>query len=155
MKRNIAFFVLVTLVTLCAHAQDRRLGPVGAGRRMALIVGSDQYPWKLLVNVVNDARSLAEALPRLGFENRDITVATNATLRQMQRAAREFVEKLRPDDVARVYCSGHGVEVRGENFLIPVDFPADATELEVQDEAYSAALRQPQSPKRHGPNLPE
>ena len=51
---------------------------------------------------------------------------------------RGFIEKLRSDDVAFVYYSGHGMEIRGENFLVPVDFPSNATELEARDESYSA-----------------
>jgi formylglycine-generating enzyme required for sulfatase activity len=132
--------VLAAIVVLSAllSAQDRRVAPASGGRRMALVIGNDAYPWKRLTNAVNDARALAAMLPRVGFDTRDITLVTDANLRQMQRAGREFIEKLRPDDLAFVYYSGHGVEVRGENFLIPVDFPADATELEARDEAYSA-----------------
>ena len=109
-----------------------------SGRRLALVIGNDAYPWKPLINAVNDARSLAQALPQAGFAPQDITLVTNTTLKQLQRAARMFVERVRAGDVALVYYSGHGMEVRGENYLVPVDFPADATELEVQDEAYSA-----------------
>ena len=130
--------LLLSVVVLFAPAQDRRVTPTGPSRRLALVIGNDAYPWKRLVNSVNDAQALARLLPQLGFAAADVTLATNTTLRQLQRAAREFVEKLRPDDLALVYYSGHGVEVRGENYLIPVDFPANATEIEVQDEAYSA-----------------
>jgi uncharacterized caspase-like protein len=119
-------------------SQDKTITPVGAGRRLALVIGNNAYPWKPLANPVNDAQAIAKLLPSLGFDARDITLATNTTLRQLQKAAREFVEKLRADDVAFVYYSGHGVEVRGENYLIPVDFPANASEFEVLDDAYSA-----------------
>jgi hypothetical protein len=130
--------ILFLLAGVSAFPQDRRVTPLGGGRRMALIFGNDAYPWKPLANAVNDARALAAALQRTGFAPADIALVTDANLKQMQRAGREFVEKLRPGDLAFVYYSGHGVELRGENFLIPVDFPADSTELEVRDEAYSA-----------------
>jgi hypothetical protein len=134
---------IASLALLClaaaVSAQDRRLAPNGgAGRRMALIIGNDNYPWKPLKNAVNDAKSLAALLPSVGFSQRDITLVTDASLKQMQRAGREFVESLRADDLAFIFYSGHGVEVRGENFLIPTDFPSNASELEVQDDAYSA-----------------
>jgi len=136
MGRKLALLAL--FASLPAFAQDRRVVTATGGRRVALVIGNDAYPWKRLTNAVNDARALAAMLPRVGFDTRDITLVTDANLRQMQRAGREFIEKLRPDDLALVYYSGHGVEVRGENFLIPVDFPSDATELEARDEAYSA-----------------
>jgi uncharacterized caspase-like protein len=121
--------------------QDRRLSPSGAsGRRLALVIGNNAYPWKPLTHAVDDARALATMLSKAGFDPRDITLVTGANLRQMQRAAREFIEKLRPGDLAFVFYSGHGVEVRGENFLIPVDFPVNASELQVLDDAYSAQL---------------
>jgi len=137
--RKIVALAVLFINTFVMVAQDRRFSPTGGtGRRLALIIGNDAYPWKPLTNAVNDARSVAALLPQAGFLPADVTLVTNADLKQMKRAGREFIERLRPDDLAFVYFSGHGVEVRGENFLIPVDFPADATELEVQDEGYSA-----------------
>ena len=130
--------LLLLAVSVLAQAQDRRVVPAGPSRRLALVIGNDAYPWKRLVNSVNDAQALARLLPQVGFRAGDVTLVTNATLKQMQRAAREFAEKLRPDDLALVYYSGHGVEFRGENYLIPVDFPANASDIEVRDEAYSA-----------------
>src|SRR5580658_1152797 len=136
--RITAACLLICLAAAPLTAQ-RTITPVtGSGRRVALVIGNNLYPWKPLVNSANDARALAALLPKLGFDAKDVTLLVDANLKQMQRAGREFVERLRPDDLAFVYYSGHGVEVRGENFLIPVDFPSDATELEVRDEAYSA-----------------
>ena len=129
---------LLLLTALILPAQDRRVVPAGGGRRLALVIGNDAYPWKPLVNSVRDARSIAQALPDVGFAPNDITLATDTNLRQLQRAARDFLQKLKPDDVALVYYSGHGVEVRGENYLIPVDFPSNSSELDVQDLAYPA-----------------
>jgi uncharacterized caspase-like protein len=87
---------------------------------------------------VNDAKDLAAQLSHVGFLPQDITLVTDADLVAMEKASIEFLEKLRADDLALVFYSGHGVEVRGENYLVPVDFPANATELEVQFRAFSA-----------------
>ena len=130
--------LLLAAGTALLHAQDRRVVPAGSGRRLALVIGNDAYPWKPLVNSVRDARSIAQALPEVGFAPSDITLATDTNLRQLQRAARDFLQKLKPDDVALVYYSGHGVELRGENYLIPVDFPSNSSELDIQDLAYPA-----------------
>jgi formylglycine-generating enzyme len=134
-RRLVLIFALASLVVT---AQDRRIAPADRGRRMALVIGNNDYPWKPLRNAVNDAQAVANLLPQLGFQPADITLATNTKLKDLQRAARGFMEKLRSDDVAFVYYSGHGIEIRGENYLVPVDFPANATELEARDEAYSA-----------------
>jgi hypothetical protein len=130
---------LVLLAAAAASPQDRRVTPMsGSGRRFALIIGNDAYPWKPLKNAVNDARDLAAELPRIGFAPENISLVTDANLLAMQKAGIEFLQKLRADDLAFVFYSGHGVEVRGENYLVPVDFPADATELDVQYRAFSA-----------------
>jgi len=131
-----ALLFLVCLATL-APAQ-RTIVTAGSGRRVALVIGNNAYPWKPLVNSANDARSLAALLPKVGFDPKDVTLVVDANLKQMQKAGRDFVEKLRPDDLAFVFYSGHGVEVRGENYLIPIDFPPNASDLEARDEAYSA-----------------
>jgi hypothetical protein len=141
MRTRTAICLLALLAAALAQSQERRVSPgPGAGRRIALVIGNNAYrgPGMALQNAANDARAIAELLPKVGFDPHDVTLHINANLKQMQRAGREFIEKLRPGDLALVYYSGHGVEVRGENFLIPVDFPLDATELEARDEAYSA-----------------
>jgi len=137
--RYAALFVLGVLVLpTVTEAQERRLVPLGVGRRMALVIGNNEYSWSPLRNSVNDAEALARLLPKVGFAVADVTLVRNTKLRELQRAIREFVERLQPEDVALVYYSGHGIELHGENYLIPIDFPSNASELEVQDDAYSA-----------------
>jgi len=131
--------VLLIYVAVPAFPQDRRFAPTSSsGVRYALIIGNNAYPWKPLKNAVNDAKDLAAELPRVGFAPENITLVTDANLLAMQKASIEFLQKLRSDDLAFVFYSGHGVEVRGENYLVPTDFPSDATELDVQYRAFSA-----------------
>jgi len=99
---------LILLVALSAGAQ-RTVVPAGSGRRVALVIGNNAYPWKPLVNSANDARALAALLPQVGFDPRNVTLLVDAALKQMQKAGREFVAGLRPDDLAFVFYSGHGV----------------------------------------------
>lgn len=103
------------------------------GRRQALVIGNAAYAGKPLANPVNDARDVAAALGRLGFKT---SVLINADRRAMIQAIQEFGRNAR-DTVAVFYFAGHGVQVRGENFLIPVGANI-RSEADVEHEAISA-----------------
>jgi hypothetical protein len=113
---------------------DHNAGPT---RRLALVIGNKDYPWKPLINPVNDATDVAAALEQAGFKG-NVQRVFNAQHDAMKRAVRDFVASVHPGDFAFVYYSGHGVEVRGINYLLPVDIPANATANEVEDDAVSA-----------------
>jgi outer membrane protein len=142
-SRFVMTALLFAISVPCVHGaaqQNKGFEPVQpeSGRRLALVIGNAAYPWKPLVNPINDATDVAAALSRVGFNNGHVLPVTNLNEREMKRAVREFVESIRPGDFAFVYYSGHGVEVRGSNYLLPIDIPADATEGEVEDEAVPA-----------------
>ncbi|MDP3425846.1 MAG: caspase family protein [Humidesulfovibrio sp.] len=86
-------------------------------RRVALIIGNSAYKDAPLKNPVNDARDMAAALKQLGFE---ATLLTDATMQQMESAVREFGLKLRQGGMGLFYYAGHGVQVAGNNYLVPV-----------------------------------
>jgi uncharacterized caspase-like protein len=135
--------LLCAIMPACIPAaaqQNRGMQPVQpeGGQRLALVIGNANYPWKPLVNPINDATDVAAALGHVGFNGGHVNPVTNLKEREMKRAVREFVESIRPGDFAFVYYSGHGVEVNGTNYLLPIDIPADATEGEVEDEAIPA-----------------
>ncbi|QDZ00157.1 tetratricopeptide repeat protein [Nitratireductor mangrovi] len=97
-----------------------------AERRVALVFGADRYEAiRPLANAVNDARAVEEALDALGFE---VFSEANRDLRRMRRALEDFAEDAAGADVALIFFAGHGVEVAGENRLLPTD--ADASSLE-------------------------
>ena len=101
-------------------------GTASAERRVALVMGDDDYRTvRKLDNAVNDARSLEETLKKLGF---DVYLEPDRDLRRMRRALDDFREDAKGADVALVFFAGHGVEIAGENRLLPVD--ADASSLE-------------------------
>lgn len=104
-------------------------------RRLGLVIGNKEYPWSSLSNPVNDATDVAAALKRDGF---DVVLVIDAKEHELKSAIRRFTESVRPGDFAFVYYSGHGVEVKGINYLLPIDIPRDADEYEVEDEAVSA-----------------
>lgn len=111
---------------------------IAAEARHALIIGNNAYEnARPLLNPGNDASDMASLLRKLGFH---VTLRTDADLRTMRGALREFVDRLPttddPDAVALVYFAGHGVQIGGKNFLIPVDAEM-ARDYEVPDETLS------------------
>jgi uncharacterized caspase-like protein len=112
MRRIMALFALaVGLVALASAAS--------AERRVALVIGNAAYKHApALANPANDAKAVAAALDRLGFEVVSGFDLGNADLR---KTVRSFADKLAGADVALFFYAGHGLQVGGENFLIPVD----------------------------------
>jgi TPR repeat protein len=89
-----------------------------AESRVALVIGNGAYKnAPALVNPPNDAQDIAAALKSLGFK---VTVETNLDLAAMQRAIHEFALQSADADVALVYYAGHGFQLAGRNYLVPV-----------------------------------
>jgi uncharacterized caspase-like protein len=87
-------------------------------RRVALVIGNGTYPSAPLRNPVNDARDMAAALRGLGFE---VILRENATLRQMEEAVDELWKRLKAGGAGLFFFAGHGLQVSGRNYLVPVD----------------------------------
>jgi hypothetical protein len=117
-------------------------------RRVALVIGNATYKVNPLKNPVNDSTDMARSLRSVGF---DVIEANNTTLAQMREVTRRFADKLGNSDVGLVYYSGHGVEVKGKNYLIPVN--ADIKrEYEVVDQAFDASQFLEMMDNIRGPN---
>ena len=82
------------------------------------MIGNAAYEMGVLRNPVHDASDMATALRRLGFE---VTLLRDAARRPMVEAIDLFSRQLRQGGVGLFYFAGHGVQVSGENYLIPVD----------------------------------
>ncbi len=94
-------------------------GSARAAARLALVIGNAHYlSVPALSNPTNDAEDLSTALRSLGFE---VIERSDATRAAMADAVREFSEKLEGVDTALFFYAGHGVQVSGENYLVPVD----------------------------------
>ena len=94
-------------------------GPVRAAQPgMALVIGNADYAVRPLRNPVKDARAVAAALKELGY---DVVVKENLGQAAMLDAMREFWRRSRDSGARILYYSGHGVQQRGRNFLVPVD----------------------------------
>ena len=93
-----------------------------AEQRLALVVGNSAYTKvSALPNPVSDAKLIADSLTKAGF---DVTTALDVTQRDLKRAVRDFSQKLEstgPDGVGLFYYAGHGLQVNGTNYLVPVD----------------------------------
>ena len=107
-----------------------------SGRRLALVIGNATYKVRPLLNPRNDADDVSKVLRNTGFEVIDLR---DATLAQMRAAVRQFGERLMSNDVGLVYYSGHGIEVRGKNYFIPVNADIKASD-EVADQALDVSL---------------
>ena len=106
-------------------------------RRVALVIGNNDYLMGPLVNPVNDARSMARALRSAGFEVLLRENLSNKT--EMMRVIRDFGFKLRKGGVGLFYYAGHGLQVNGYNYLIPVNAVIN-NETEVEYEAVDAGF---------------
>jgi type VI secretion system VasD/TssJ family lipoprotein len=113
-------------------AQSRAAGDPAGQRRVALVIGNGRYPEIPLNNPEHDARLVAQTLRSLNFE---VGEYLNLNARDFKRVLREFARRMDDDQVASVfYYAGHGVQIGGRNFLLPVDI-ALRDEAEVRDEA--------------------
>jgi uncharacterized caspase-like protein len=104
-------------------------------QRIALVVGNAAYTDRPLRNPVNDAQLMQATLRDLGFE---VQVATNVDRRGLLGALRDFEARARGAEVALFYFAGHGAQVGGANYLIPVNAQIRA-ETDVPDESLDAA----------------
>jgi hypothetical protein len=94
--------------------------PAFAGKRVALVMGNSAYQnVTRLANPANDSEAISTVLKKAGFDvvalKRDLNVS------EMRRALRDFSDNVRDADVAIIYFAGHGIEINGNNYLIPVD----------------------------------
>jgi len=110
------WLLLVAVASLTAAGPAAAV--VGDGGRVALVIGNASYRQAPLKNPVNDARAVAAALRELGF---DVIMRENADLGEMLEAIRQFSIAARRNQVRLLYYAGHGAQVEGRNYLIPVN----------------------------------
>jgi hypothetical protein len=104
-----------------------------AERRVALVIGNSAYKNATsLPNTINDANAVAALFRSVGFEV--VASRTDLGVLDFKRAVRDFLITAETADIAVVYYAGHGIEVGGTNYLIPVDAKL-ARDYDVEDEA--------------------
>ncbi|APO49502.1 caspase family protein [Bradyrhizobium diazoefficiens] len=109
--------------------------PAFAGKRVALVLANSAYQHApSLTNPVNDGSVMAKTLKDAGFDIVDSRHDLSAL--ETRRVLRDFADATRDADIAVVYYAGHGIEVEGSNYLIPVDARLER-DTDVYDEALS------------------
>jgi cell division septation protein DedD len=113
-RNKIAAFLLAMLLSALFFTMVR------AEDRNALVIGNGDYVKGIppLVNPVNDAQSMTRALTKLGFH---VTSRINASRSDMRAAVREFEDRLGHGGVGLFFYAGHGLQIDGENYLVPID----------------------------------
>jgi hypothetical protein len=101
------FIVFILILPLCAQP-----------RKLALVIGNGDYQGASLKNPPNDADKFAELLEKLGF---NVTTAIDVNREEFEDQIREFLKEVKSKDIILFYFSGHGAQVSGINYLIPID----------------------------------
>lgn len=105
-------------------------------RRLALVIGNSKYSTQPLDNPGNDALLVAQTLRELNFE---VLAFHDLVAKDLRRVTREFAQRLsREDGVGVFYYAGHGVEINGRNYLLPVDIDV-ADEEQIKDDSMDLA----------------
>jgi hypothetical protein len=135
---NSAWWMLLIflLTATTGYAADRALKKVddqGSGyRRIALVIGNSRYAFTPLKNPVQDASDLATELQRAGFV---VTLKVNVDRAELFALIRDFGDRLREGGVGLFYFAGHGVNVNGKNYLIPIH-----ADIQREDEVPSESI---------------
>ncbi|MDA9448444.1 caspase family protein [Bradyrhizobium sp. CCBAU 21360] len=109
-------------------------GSAHAEKRVALVIGNSAYKSvPRLTNPVNDASLVGGMFRKAGFDTVDVKLDLSVV--DMRKALREFGSKAREADVAVIYYAGHGIELDGNNYLVPTDAALE-TDTDVFDEAF-------------------
>ena len=126
MKNILGLFLLVCSLAVMAN-DDKE----------ALIIGNGAYQYAVpLKNPVNDALDIAKTVKKLGFKTR---LLTDASKQDIEQAIEEFIAKLKENKgVGLFYYAGHGSQLEGDNYLIPVDTYVEA-ERELKHKGYKIA----------------
>jgi uncharacterized caspase-like protein len=120
------YFLTAALALVC--------GSAFAETRVALVLGNSAYSKvAALPNPKNDAAAMAELFAKAGFL---VTARTDLNIETMRRTMRDFAETAANADIAVIYYAGHGIEIDGVNYLLPIDATL-SRDTDVEDEAMS------------------
>jgi len=113
-----AFIASLAMAAFCT------LGPAAAADRVALVIGNGAYSGAAkLANPAGDATAMADKLKKLGF---DVTLATDVSRQAAISAIDRFSLAMNGASIALFYFAGHGIQIGGQNFLLPTDVSVDS-----------------------------
>ena len=122
--------LVTALLAVCLASQPAL---AGTGKRVALIIGNSNYQnVAALTNPANDAAAVTEMFKQASFD--PVESRRDLKSQEMRRALRDFGDKARGADIAVIYFAGHGLEVDGINYAVPVDATLER-DVDVDDEA--------------------
>jgi len=147
---RIGILSVIGLLVVCmvprsglGQSRDWSLTDPALGPRVALVIGNSAYTDSPLQNPASDAQLMAATLRQVGFE---VAELVDAGQKAMKRAIRDFGDELHragPEAVGLFYYAGHGVQVGGENYLIPIDAPIRReSDVDIEAVTASGVLRQ-------------
>ena len=140
MRIVIILCVLLLAASTFADNDQRRMTVTkkdsDGSKRVALVIGNSTYTNSPLKNPVNDAKDIATKLRKLGFV---VIERNNLTTREIGGTLQEFRSKLEPGAVALFFYAGHGLQIKGDNYLPAVDANINS-EYDVPNQ--SLAMRQ-------------
>lgn len=116
--RYLIYLMLLFSITQSIAQTSSTFSQPANERRVALVIGNGDYKTKPLKNPANDAADVATKLRTFGFK---VIERKNLTSRQIGSTLNEFRVSLSPGSTAIVFYAGHGVQIRGENYLPTVD----------------------------------
>jgi uncharacterized caspase-like protein len=129
MRPNKYLFIFVLLIP------EIVFGRISVETRIALVIGNAAYKDIMpLVNTINDARAMDKALRQCDFQ---VTLLLDANRSEMQRANREFGQKIMRGGVGLYYYAGHALQVKGDNYLVPVGASV-VSEDKIEDECLNS-----------------
>jgi hypothetical protein len=135
MKKK-SFIFIMSLIFLFSFGIDNLHADTTSNYRTALVVGNNQYKFSPLKNPLNDAKDMAYTLSECNFQ---VIECINCNASQLRSSIRSFEDTLREKGGCGVfYYAGHGVQVKGENYIIPVDVDV-LREYEVKDNCVSVS----------------
>ena len=121
----LGWILAICIPSVCGNRQQtrgQRVQSATATRKVALVIGNAEYQATgKLKNPVNDAKAMARTLNQLGF---DVLTATDCSKQRMEELVSEFGQRLRDggsETVGLFYYAGHGMQIKGVNYLIPVE----------------------------------
>jgi len=126
MRLILTSVTIIILLSACETVPEQRgVNPVLVSSStptnqslIALVIGNTEYEYGSLTNPVNDATDIAAVLRQIGFE---VTLKTNLDQVAMGTAIRQFTARLSSQSVGLFYFAGHGTQVDGRNYLLPID----------------------------------
>jgi uncharacterized caspase-like protein len=129
MRLAFAFVLSLLLFVSAAHAE----------KRVALVIGNSSYTsFVALPNATSDAKAMAEKLQGLGFE---VIVGVDLDMKATQQRFKDFEQKLPDSDIAALFYSGHGFQIKNGPYIVPIDATLkEAADIKTQAVSVTSAI---------------